>query len=90
MNLFIYMYCLLPACNQEIQHLIYFIFKLAIVVRKKRDFGLVNLTVAPRVGSDDLRYGPGSGFSLKPVQTSSECMVCSAPYSERCSRVRLS
>ncbi len=23
-----------------------------------------------RVGSDDLGYGPGSGFSLKPVQTS--------------------
>ncbi len=26
---------------------------------------------AARVGSDDLGYGPGSGFSLKPVQTSS-------------------
>ncbi len=25
---------------------------------------------AARVGSDDLGYGPGSGFSLKPVQTS--------------------
>ncbi len=25
-----------------------------------------------RVGSDDLGYGPGSGFSFEPVQTSSE------------------
>ncbi len=24
-----------------------------------------------RVGSDDLGYGPGSGFSFEPVQTSS-------------------
>ncbi len=33
----------------------------------------LNLTVSlgsGRVGSDDLGYGPGSGFSLKPVQTS--------------------
>ncbi len=27
---------------------------------------------AARVGSDDLGYGPGSGFSLKPVQTSTQ------------------
>ncbi len=26
---------------------------------------------AARVGSDDLGYGPGSGFSFEPVQTSS-------------------
>ncbi len=35
----------------------------------------LNLTVplgSGRVGSDDLGYGPGSGFSLKPVQTSSQ------------------
>ncbi len=25
---------------------------------------------ATRVGSDDLGYGPGSGFSFEPVQTS--------------------
>ncbi len=25
---------------------------------------------AARVGSDDLGYGPGSGFSFEPVQTS--------------------
>ncbi len=35
----------------------------------------LNLTVplgSGRVGSDDLGHGPGSGFSLKPVQTSSQ------------------
>ncbi len=26
---------------------------------------------AAQVGSDDLGYGPGSGFSFEPVQTSS-------------------
>ncbi len=34
----------------------------------------LNLTVPlglGRVGSDDLGYGPGSGFSFEPVQTSS-------------------
>ncbi len=34
----------------------------------------LNLTVplgSGRVGSDDLGYGPGSGFSFEPVQTSS-------------------
>ncbi len=29
---------------------------------------------AARVGSDDLGYGPGSGFSFEPVQTSSVCI----------------
>ncbi len=33
-------------------------------------FRALNLTDAARVGSDDLGYGPGSGFTLKPVQTS--------------------
>ncbi len=36
----------------------------------------LNLTVplgSGRVGSDDLGYGPGSGFSFEPVQTSSSC-----------------
>ncbi len=28
---------------------------------------------AARVGSDDLGYGPGSGFSFEPVQTSTPC-----------------
>ncbi len=40
----------------------------------------LNLTVplgSGRVGSDDLGYGPGSGFSFEPVQTSSVCVcVC--------------
>ncbi len=34
----------------------------------------LNLTVplgSGRVGSDDLGYGPGSGFSFEPVQNSS-------------------
>ncbi len=30
------------------------------------------LNCAARVGSDDLGYGPGSGFSFEPVQTSSK------------------
>ncbi len=36
----------------------------------------LNLTVplgSGRVGSDNLGYGPGSGFSFEPVQTSSLC-----------------
>ncbi len=38
----------------------------------------LNLTVplgSGRVGSDDLGYGPGSGFSFEPVQTSSQDSV---------------
>ncbi len=38
----------------------------------------LNLTVplgSGRVGSDDLGYGPGSGFSFEPVQTSSVVAV---------------
>ncbi len=40
----------------------------------------LNLTVplgSGRVGSDDLGYGPGSGFSFEPVQTST-------PYTLTC------
>ncbi len=36
----------------------------------------LNLTVplgSGRVGSDNLGYGPGSGFSFEPVQTSTLC-----------------
>ncbi len=43
------------------------VHKLGFVVRA------LNLTVllgSGRVGSDDLGYGPGSGFSFEPVQTS--------------------
>ncbi len=54
-------------------------FLLAIRCEKKKTLGsgrvrALNLTVplgSGRVGSDDLGYGPGLGFSLKPVQTSS-------------------
>ncbi len=37
----------------------------------------LNLTVplgSGRVGSDNLGYGPGSGFSFEPVQTSNACV----------------
>ncbi len=37
----------------------------------------LNLTVplgSGRVGSDNLGYGPGSGFSFEPVQTSNLCI----------------
>ncbi len=42
----------------------------------------LNLTVplgSGRVGSDDLGYGPGSGFNFEPVQISSVC-VCRHVY----------
>ncbi len=57
-----------------------FLKKLAIRCEKKKKISgsgrvrALNLTVplgSGRVGSDDLGYGPGSVFSLKPVQTSS-------------------
>ncbi len=38
----------------------------------------LNLTVplgSGRVGSDNLGYGPGSGFSFEPVQTSTKDMT---------------
>ncbi len=60
------------ACNHAIQHLF---FKLAnrckkIKLNKKTSGSGSKFNCAARVGSDDLGYGPGSGFSLKPVQTS--------------------
>ncbi len=57
---------------------IFFFFLLAIrCKKKKKDFGVGSgsgskFNCAARVGSDDLGYGPGSGFSLKPVQTSTQ------------------
>ncbi len=63
--------CLLTvACNREMQ-----LFWGAIRCGEK-DFGFGSglgskFNCAAWVGSDDLRYGPGSGFSLKPVQSSS-------------------
>ncbi len=49
----------------------------------------LNLTVplgSGRVGSDNLGYGPGSGFSFEPVQTSKrECLRADAKgESEHC------
>ncbi len=53
-----------------------FFFLLAIrCKKKKKDVGSGSgskFNCAARVGSDDLGYGPGSGFSLKPVQTSTQ------------------
>ncbi len=42
----------------------------------------LNLTVplgSGRVGSDDLGYGPGSGFSFEPVQTSNKITIKTGP-----------
>ncbi len=36
---------------------------------------VLNLTVPLGSSQDDLGYGPGSGFSLKPVQTSNLCDI---------------
>ncbi len=43
-----------------------------------RALNLTVLLVSGRVGSDDLGYGPGSGFSVKPVQTSTSVTESSA------------
>ncbi len=43
----------------------------------------LNLTVplgSGRVGSDDLGYGPGSGFSFEPVQTSTPDTYIGSKY----------
>ncbi len=69
--------CLLTvACNRETQPFVIFIFLLlAIRCGGKKDFRFESgsgskFNCAARVGSDDLGYGPGSGFTLKPLQTS--------------------
>ncbi len=61
--------CLLTvACNREMQP---FFFFFAIHGRGKNISGLGSkFNCVARVGSDDLGYGPGSGFHFKPVQTS--------------------
>ncbi len=44
----------------------------------------LNLTVplgSGRVGSDNLGYGPGSGFSFEPVQTSTAELLCLRAFS---------
>ncbi len=53
--LHVFVYC--HACNQEIQHLIYFIFKLAIRCEKKKRLRAVNLTVP--LGSGQTISGMG-------------------------------
>ncbi len=50
-----------------------FFYWLFVVGEKIFRVWALNLTVplgSGRVGSDDLGYGPGSGFNFKPVQTS--------------------
>ncbi len=57
------------ACNREMQSFSFFLF----VMGGGGDFGSGSgskFNCAARVGSDDLGYGPGSGFSFEPVQTS--------------------
>ncbi len=80
MNLFLYMYLFTDRCMHSLNKASFFYW--LFVVKKKKDFGFgvraLNLTVqvgSGRVGSDDLGYGPGSGFSLKPVQTSNVTLV---------------
>ncbi len=54
--------------------LVFFLF----VVGGGGDFGSglgSKFNCAARVGSDDLGYGPGSGFSFEPVQTSTTSQV---------------
>ncbi len=61
------------ACNREMQPFsFFFCYSLWGVISGR--VRALNLTVplgSGRVGSDDLGYGPGSGFSFEPVQTSS-------------------
>ncbi len=68
-------------CSTQSWNTASFLFLLAIPCEKKENTSgsgrvrALNLTVplgSARVGSDDLGYGPGSAFSLKPVQTSNE------------------
>ncbi len=58
---------------------VFIFFWLFVVGRKKisgsgrvrgSKFNCATQVGSGRVGSDDLGYGPGSGFTLKPVQTS--------------------
>ncbi len=76
MNLFLYMYLFTAlACNHEIQHLIiiFFLNWLFVVNKnknKKTSGSGSKFNCAARVGSGQTISGTGSGFSLKPVQTS--------------------
>ncbi len=72
------------ACNREIKP---FSFFFLLAIRWGGGGGIsgrvraLNLTVplgSGRVGSDNLGYGPGSGFSFEPVQTST--LGCQDPH----------
>ncbi len=67
------------ACNHEMQPFSFFLVGYSLWGGGGGGGGVIsgrvralNLTVplgSGRVGSDDLGYGPGSGFSFEPVQT---------------------
>ncbi len=59
--------------HREMQSFSFFFYSLWAVGVISGRVRALNLTVplgSGRVGSDDLGYGPGSGFSFEPVQTS--------------------
>ncbi len=61
------------ACNREMQPFSFFFCWLFVRGGISGRVRALNLTVplgSGRVGSDNLGYGPGSGFSFEPVQTS--------------------
>ncbi len=72
------MYLFTDHCmHREIQHISSFLKNWLFVVKKKKKISgsgrvrALNLTVplgSGRVGSDDLGYGPGLGFSLSPCR----------------------
>ncbi len=75
MNLLLYMYLFTERCMQSWNTSSFFWLFIVKKQKNKRDFGFGSgsgskFNCAARVGSDDLGYGPGTGFSLKPVQTS--------------------
>ncbi len=61
------------ACNREMQPFSFFFVGYSLGGGISGRVRALNLTVplgSGRVGSDNLGYGPGSGFSFEPVQTS--------------------
>ncbi len=66
------------ACNREMQPFSFFFVIRCWGGGISGRVRALNLTVplgSGRVGSDDLGYGPGSGFSFEPVQISIPCII---------------